>query len=71
MKLKILLFLSILTLLVSCNGQTTSNTSDKIPNIIVGDTIKELGSSIMVVYQDKKNNYWFGSWETGVYSSVS
>ncbi len=32
-----------------------------------GDTIKELGSSIMVVYQDKKNVYWFGSWETGVY----
>ena len=21
----------------------------------------------MVVYQDKKNQYWFGSWETGVY----
>lgn len=21
----------------------------------------------MVVYQDKKNTYWFGSWETGVY----
>ena len=21
----------------------------------------------MVIYQDKKNVYWFGSWETGVY----
>lgn len=21
----------------------------------------------MVIYQDKKNRYWFGSWETGVY----
>ena len=21
----------------------------------------------MLVYQDTKNNYWFGSWETGVY----
>lgn len=21
----------------------------------------------MVVYQDKKNNYWFGSWESGLY----
>jgi len=29
--------------------------------------VKELGSNIMVIYQDKKNTYWFGSWETGVY----
>ena len=21
----------------------------------------------MLVYQDKKNNYWFGSWEDGLY----
>jgi ligand-binding sensor domain-containing protein len=32
-----------------------------------GDVVNEPGSSIMVVYQDKKNIYWFGSWETGVY----
>jgi ligand-binding sensor domain-containing protein len=29
--------------------------------------VKELGYNIMVVYQDNKNNYWFGSWETGIY----
>lgn len=70
MKLNILLFLSILTLLTSCNGQTTSqknNTKQFSEQFAKGDTVKELGSSIMFVYQDKKNIYWFGSWETGVY----
>ena len=70
MKLNILLFLSILTLLTSCNGQTSTKNinTDHINKIIEkGDTVKELGSSIMVLYQDKKNIYWFGSWETGVY----
>ncbi len=31
------------------------------------DTIKELGNDIMLVYQDKQNNYWFGSWKDGLY----
>ena len=66
MKLHILLFLSTITLLTSCNGQTTyhKNNTDQ---FIKGDTVNELGKSIMVVYQDSKNVYWFGSWETGVY----
>jgi ligand-binding sensor domain-containing protein len=70
MKLNMLLFLSILTLLTSCNGQTSTqkkNTEQFNEQLAKGDTVKELGSNIMVVYQDKKNNYWFGSWETGVY----
>jgi ligand-binding sensor domain-containing protein len=66
MKSNILLFLTILTLLTSCNGQT-SNQKRSAGQFTKGDTVKELGSSIMVVYQDKKNIYWFGSWETGVY----
>lgn len=32
-----------------------------------GDTVKELGSNVMLIYQDIQNVYWFGSWETGVY----
>lgn len=70
MKLNILLFLSIITLLTSCNGQTSNlkdNTEQFNEQLAKGDTVKELGSSIMVVYQDMKNVYWFGSWETGVY----
>jgi ligand-binding sensor domain-containing protein len=66
MKLSILFFLSILILLTSCNGQTTTQ-QVKTENIVKGDTVTEPGSSIMVVYQDRKNVYWFGSWETGVY----
>jgi ligand-binding sensor domain-containing protein len=66
MKLYILLFLSILTLLPSCNGQTTKQYV-KAEHNVTGDTVTELGNNIMVVYQDKKNIYWFGSWETGVY----
>ncbi len=66
MKLNILLFLTILTLLISCNGQISGHnrTTD---HITKGDTVNELGSSIMVIYQDKSDVYWFGSWKTGVY----
>ena len=78
MKLNIHLFLSLLTLLTSCNGQTTDkknntnqyingDTIKELGSNINEDTVNELGSSIMVAYQDKKNVYWFGSWETGVY----
>jgi hypothetical protein len=27
----------------------------------------QLGHIQAVIYQDKKNTYWFGSWQTGVY----
>lgn len=66
MRLNILFFLSILALLTSCNGQPITNQVDN-GNIAKGDTVTELGNNIMVIYQDKKNTYWFGSWETGVY----
>lgn len=70
MKLTTLLFFSILSILNSCNGQTSNSKNHSVPLKeinVKGDTVKELGSSIMVIYQDKKNTYWFGSWETGVY----
>jgi len=70
MKVTTFLFLSILATLTSCNGQpkTETNNTEKLNiEIAKGDTVKKLGSSIMVVYQDKKSVYWFGSWETGVY----
>jgi len=70
MKLTTILFFSILSILTSCNGQTSNSNNHTVllKEINVnGDTVKELGSSIMVIYQDKKNTYWFGSWETGVY----
>jgi ligand-binding sensor domain-containing protein len=65
-KLNMLMFFNALLLLASCNGQT-SKQPVKTDNIVRGDSVTELGKSIMVIYQDKKNIYWFGSWETGVY----
>lgn len=65
-KLNILLFVTVLAQLTSCNGQNAYQKSNT-AQFTKGDTVNELGSSIMVVYQDKKNVYWFGSWETGVY----
>ena len=70
MKLTTLLFFGILSFLASCNGQTSNSKNQSIflkEVNVKGDTVKELGSSIMVIYQDKKNTYWFGSWKTGVY----
>jgi len=68
MRLKLNLFtlLVVLALLVSCNGQTPKQ-QVKTDNLLKGDSVTELGNNIMVVYQDHKNMYWFGSWETGVY----
>lgn len=70
MTLKSLLFLCVLTLLTSCYGQTTDKKSDahqREETLVKGDTVATLGSSAMLVYQDKKNVYWFGSWNNGVY----
>lgn len=66
MKTNIFLCLATMALLTSFNGQTSHQKGSTDP-FTKGDTVKTLGSSIMVVYQDKKNVYWFGSWETGVY----
>ena len=55
-----------MVLLTACSGQVTKP-EVKPDKIEKGDTVFELGKSIMVIYQDKKNVYWFGSWETGVY----
>lgn len=63
--------LSILTLLTSCQGQTTPQGKSTVPLIgqmAKGDTVTDLASSTMIVYQDKQNIYWFGSWDSGVYS---
>ena len=70
MKSTTLLFFVILSVLTSCNGQPTylKDNPFLLKEIYVkGDTVNELGSSIMVIYQDKKNTYWFGSWKTGLY----
>ena len=65
-KLNIFAYLIAMVLMTSCIGQTTQQQINT-DSLIKGDTVSELGKSIMVVYQDNKNVYWFGSWESGVY----
>lgn len=48
--------MTLLTLLTSCSGQKT-----------IGKSVKELGKELWYVFQDRKNNYWFGSNGQGVY----
>ncbi len=55
-----------LIFLTSCNGQPTKQQIDVMKKVR-GEIVSELGSNIMVIYQDKNDVYWFGSWETGIY----
>jgi len=32
-----------------------------------GEIVKTLSNNIMVIFQDKNQNYWFGSWKDGLY----
>lgn len=34
---------------------------------VTGDTVSQISNNIMAIYQDSKNSYWFGSWESGIY----
>ncbi|MCE3225461.1 MAG: hypothetical protein K0S32_12 [Bacteroidetes bacterium] len=50
---------------VSCSENGHSETYATVG--ITGDTVKEMSDSLTVILQDKKNNYWFGSFGQGVY----
>lgn len=53
--------------MTSCNGQATTQSEISTNSISIGDTVNELGKEITLVYQDKKDNYWFASKNDGVY----
>lgn len=60
--------LCVSALVMACTGQPKMQAANSVNHsVLAGDTVTELGKNIMVVYQDKKNSYWFGSWETGLY----
>jgi ligand-binding sensor domain-containing protein len=67
--LKTILLYGILTAFTSCWGQNSSNNYNSTLNesIAIGDIVEKLGDSLWYVYQDKKNNYWFGSNGEGVF----
>ena len=65
-----ILYLTILPFFTSFNGQTniyTHNFKNLNELVVIGDTVKELSNNIMVIHQDRENNYWFGSWKDGLY----
>ncbi|HAD33320.1 MAG TPA: hypothetical protein DCF44_02300 [Chitinophagaceae bacterium] len=70
MKIMTLLLLSSNLFFSSCdetlktNKEIQSTTED---SITIGDTVSQLSNNIMVIYQDKKNIYWFGSWQDGLF----
>lgn len=70
MKFNFIICISILAVLTSYPRQfnaQTINSGSPSGLFVWGDTVIELGNNIMVIYQDKKNNYWFGSWHDGLY----
>lgn len=66
MKLYLIIVVCAFILFSSCTAQTSSNKGES-ETKITEETISNLGSSIMMIYQDSKDNYWFASWETGIY----
>ncbi|MBK7305428.1 MAG: hypothetical protein IPI90_19800 [Saprospiraceae bacterium] len=56
MKKNLILFLTLLTLFTSCNGQKT-----------IGKSVNKLSKHLWYIFQDTKNNYWFSSNGEGVY----
>lgn len=59
----------------SCHGQSQNMPSPEVylkpmialPDTSIGEIVEELSNNLMLVYQDKKHNYWFGSWGEGLY----
>ncbi len=59
----------------SCHGQNQKMPSPEtflkswiaLPDTSIGEVVQEPGNNLMLVYQDQKDNYWFGSWGEGLY----
>ena len=71
-KLNLLLLFGILIVLASCNGQNTAQNADNKHStqnvtVAIGDTVSEFDKTIFIVFQDKNDNFWFGSNGQGVY----
>ena len=65
---KIILIFGTLSTFFSCNGQIKSkepNKSEK--GIPFGETVAEIEQKTLLIFQDSKNNMWFGGNNKGVY----
>lgn len=61
------LFFSILTTFYACNHPINTDHVQVFKEESLSNKKTELDSKAMVIYQDKKNNFWFASEEWGVY----
>lgn len=65
-----ILFVCVLVVFASCNGQDQKPSGSKatpVTAFAVGDPVSGLGKNIDCIYQDKDGNYWFASNGEGVY----
>jgi ligand-binding sensor domain-containing protein len=76
MTLNAIIFFSVLVLFFSCSGKDTSavagstlGNQNSCPAVTeaIGETVSTIDTSIWYVFQDRNNNYWFGSNGQGVY----
>src|SRR5262249_32356286 len=50
--------------------EANSTSNDKKAPVDIGENVPEFGKSVMYVFQDKNNDYWFVGNDRGVYSYV-
>ncbi|MFN8346323.1 MAG: two-component regulator propeller domain-containing protein [Spirosomataceae bacterium] len=68
MALKLFPLFSVLAVLTSCKAQNNSQAAGSPHSIFaIGDTVSELDKAILVIFQDRHHNYWFGSNGQGIY----
>ena len=53
----------------ACTGQSAANHLSDKPDVRhpIGEVVSEMDKALMIVFQDSRNAYWFGSKEHGVY----
>lgn len=65
---KVILIFGILSIIFSCSGQTkTKNFNTPEKTIALGKSVSKIEKKILVIFQDSKNNLWFGGSDNGVY----
>ncbi|GAA4268200.1 ligand-binding sensor domain-containing protein [Hyunsoonleella aestuarii] len=65
---KVILIFGILSIILSCSGQTkTKNFNTPEKTIALGKTVSKIEKKILIIFQDSKNNLWFGGNDNGVY----
>ena len=65
---KIILMVLVSSSFISSNGQTKKETNEtEFDTIEIGKSVSELDNKIWSIYQDSKDNYWFGSNGKGIY----